>query len=223
MSSIVSKIDFDVDQFDGDGIKVVGTDGFDPLFGTKLGDLIKAGAGDDLVEGNAGDDLIDGGLGDDLIKSGKGDDSVIGRSGKDVIFGNNGNDLIDAGLGNDIVFGGNGDDYLHGNLGNDTIYGGKGNDTINGGQGSDILFGNAGEDVFEFDVEDLDPNSVTKVGDFKFGEDGFIIKGMSGNDDVAFDTVTGHISINGEVVIDLKNFANPSTMNMDTDGDFPLI
>lgn len=225
MSSIVGKID--VSDFDGDGLDIIGTDGFDALFGTKLGDFIDAKDGNDVVAGNGGNDLIDGGAGNDTIVGGHGDDSIIGAGGDDLILGGFGDDIIEAGSGDDLIFGDFGDDCIHGADGNDTIYGGPGSDILTGGAGSDLLIGGSGADLFEFDADDFASGEIDTITDFQVTEDSIVIKGLSENDSVAFDPISGGISINGHSVINFKGISDSDSAGMtieeDEDGDFEVI
>ncbi|MCC0175434.1 hypothetical protein I4641_00370 [Waterburya agarophytonicola K14] len=223
MSSVIDSIN--VSEFDGDGLRMIGTDGFNAFNGSNLGDLIDARGAGDLIDAGKGDDLIDAGMGDDLIDAGMGDDSVLGGGGKDLIFGEKGADIIVSGEGNDVIFGGNGADLIFSGDGDDTVFGGKGNDTINGGEGNDVLFGDAGMDVFEFAIEDLDARFINLVGDFEVGEDKIVITGMSDSNDVTFDANNGFIMLDGDAVISLKDVSNSTEMNMEFNesGDFEIM
>jgi Ca2+-binding RTX toxin-like protein len=223
MSSIISPID--ASGFVGDGLDLVGTDGFNSLFGEEKGDFIDARNSSDLIDGGAGNDLIKAGLGGDFINGGTGDDIIFGEGGKDVIFAGSGNDSVDGGDGNDVIFGSSGDDSLLGGLGDDTVLGGDGNDTVIGGSGNDILFGNAGKDVFAFDASDFSSNAISRVGDFTVGEDSLVIEGLSEDDQLSFDSKNGIVYYNDTAVIDLKNIGNVSDMDveMNDDGNYELM
>ncbi|MDJ0591043.1 MAG: calcium-binding protein [Pleurocapsa sp. MO_226.B13] len=223
MSSVIDVIE--MPAFDGDGLEIVGTDGFNALNGTDNDDFIDARGAGDLIDAGRGDDLIDAGQGGDFIRGAKGNDTIFGSGGKDVIFGDRGMDVISSGEGNDVIFGGKGGDLIYSGDGDDTVFGGKGSDTINGGVGNDVLFGDLGEDVFEFAAEELDPRFINRVGDFEVGEDSLVIKGLSSDDEVAFDPTTGNLSVNGNAVINLKNLTNTGDMNMDLndDGEFEIM
>ena len=222
MSSVIDLIN--VEEFDGDGLDIMGTDGFNSLEGSSLADYIDAKAGSDFIDAKRGSDLIMGGLGDDFIFAKAGDDSVLGGGGRDVIFGGDGQDIILAGDGNDVVLGGDGDDIIYGDLGNDTVLGGDGDDTIIGSHGSDLLFGKAGADVFEFSADKFDARYTTQVEDFELGEDSLVIKGLNSDDDVSLDGA-GRLSVNGDFVISLKNLENPSdvSIELNEDGEFEIM
>ncbi|BAZ46387.1 hypothetical protein NIES4102_34180 [Chondrocystis sp. NIES-4102] len=223
MSSIISPID--TSGFVGDGLDLIGTDGFNSLFGKELGDFIDAKAGPDLIDGGAGNDLIQAGLGGDFINGGKGDDFIFGEGGRDVIFGADGNDSIDSGDGNDVIFGGFGNDSLMGGFGDDTINGGDGNDTIIGGTGNDILFGNSGADVFAFDVSHFASNAISRIGDFTVGEDSLVVEGVSDNDQLSFNSQNGILYYNNMAVVDLNNIGNMSSLDVEksSNGDYELM
>ncbi len=225
MSAIVGNID--ISEFDGDGLDIIGTDGFNVLTGSQRADFIDAKDGNDVVFGKKGDDLIDGGAGNDIIKAGKGDDSVIGRGGDDIILGGSGDDVIEAGGGHDEIFGDGGNDLINGGHGNDTILGGDWMDTVNGGAGSDLLLGGIDADVFEFDAEDFSCNSMDTIADFQLNEDRLVIKGLSDNDEVAFDGATGSVSVNGHDVISFSSGdvfgSSEPRMEENEDGDFELM
>ncbi|MGL6339336.1 MAG: calcium-binding protein [Waterburya sp.] len=223
MSSII--IPIDPSGFVGDGLDLVGADGFNAIFGTAKGDFIDARAGNDLIDGGRGDDLIKAGLGSDFVLGGSGDDIIFGEGGNDVIYGGNGNDSIDGGEGNDVIFGGNGDDSILGGLGDDTIFGDKGNDTIIGGSGNDVLFGGKGEDVFAFDASDFSSKAISRVEDFTVGQDSLVIEGISSDAQLAFDSKNGILYYNGNAVLDLKNVGDISDMDVEKnrDGGFELM
>ncbi len=64
-----------------------------------------------------------------------------------------------------------GNDILRGGGGNDTIYGQEGDDTINGGKGENTLSGGSGNNTFEFDMLDLDADTVNTIIDFDITKD----------------------------------------------------
>lgn len=223
MSSVIDPIN--VSEFDGDGLRIIGTDGFNAFNGTERGDYIEARGAGDFVDAAGGNDLIDAGMGGDFVHAGDGDDSVIGGGGNDIIFGGKGDDVVVSGEGNDVLIGGLGDDYLLSGEGDDTVFGSNGDDTINGGGGNDVLLGNSGSDVFEFAVEDLDNRFISRVGDFNIGEDSIIIKGMSNDDQASFDPNTGYVSVNGDTVITLQNLNNSEDLKMEFNeaGEFEIM
>jgi len=223
MSSVIDTIN--VSEFDGNGLEIIGTDGFNALNGTERGDYIEARGAGDFVDARKGNDLIDAGMGDDFVHAGNGSDSVLGGGGQDVIFGGKGADVVISGEGNDVIIGGMGDDYLMGSDGDDTIFGGAGNDTLNGGIGNDLLFGGSGSDVFEFAVEDLDAQFINRVGDFSVGEDIIMITGLSDQDQTNFDPNSGYLSVNGDTVVSLQDLGNSADLKMEfnDDGEFEIM
>jgi Ca2+-binding RTX toxin-like protein len=109
-----------------------------------------------------------------------GNDRIIGVTGRSLFDGGDGNDYIQGGNLNDLLIGGNGNDLLVGGGGNDCLTGGAGNNTLIGGQGGDTF------DVFSFRSAAIpgvnyiiDPggsiDGVSRVSDFKSGEDGIKI------------------------------------------------
>ena len=126
---------------------LLGSPGFDRLFGNRGRDFINAGTGDDTVRAGKDNDGVLGGDGNDVISGGLGNDRILSGDGNDVVFGNTGIEYIDAGLGNDLVFGGQDNDGIDGGDGDDVLLGELGNDCLHGFSGNDLLFGNAGEDV----------------------------------------------------------------------------
>jgi serralysin len=180
---------------------LVGTDGYNGLFGDEGQDLIRGNSGNDYIESGADKDRVYGDDGNDYIECYLGNDRAYGGKGLDKIYGELDNDLIDGGKGNDSLFGGDG---------RDALIGGLGKDTLKGGLGKDQLTGNAGRDVFLF-------ASITEAGlggnqdeitDFSSGLDKIDIKGLGaglvfiGTDafsatagEVRFDAVTQRLLI----------------------------
>ena len=220
MSTVIGKID--ISDFSGDGLEIIGNDGFDRLFGTQSSELIDGRGGNDIIFGNDGSDLIIGGAGNDTIRAGAGDDSIVGSEGNDIILGEIGDDVIEAGSGNDTIFGDFGDDYIHGAEGDDVINGGGGNDTIDGGSGFDTMLGGAGADVFEFNIEDFAAGEADIVGDFRIGEDTIVIKGAS-EDDITIDPTTNSISINGGIITIGGAKVSSLEIEENEDGDYEII
>jgi Ca2+-binding RTX toxin-like protein len=176
MSSIV--VDFNVANFQGEGLEIVGTDNADTLFGTNDGELIKGLDGDDSISASDGNDFILGGAGNDTIGGGDGNDSILGSKGGDLIFA-----------------------YT----GDDAVHGGKGNDIIRGGEGSDILFGGDGKDYFVFDLENFADGSMDTVADYDIDDDQIFMQGLTGDDAVGFDAKTGVVTVNDQEVIKFDN------------------
>lgn len=176
MSSIV--VDLNVDNFQGEGLDIIGTDNADTLFGTNDGELMNGLDGDDSISASDGNDFILGGNNNDTIGGGDGDDSVLGGQGADLIFAYTGDDVVNAGKGNDI---------------------------IRGGTGSDILFGGDGKDDFVFSLENFADGSMDTVADFDIDDDQIFMQGLTEQDSVGFNPKSGIVSVNGEDVIKFEN------------------
>ena len=186
MSTIVSNID--ISGFEGEGLDIIGTENADILFGTNDGELIDGLGGDDEISASDGDDLVIGGAGADTIGAGDGGDLILGNGGGDLIFAYDGDDQIDAGSGSDI------------------IYSGKGSDTIFGGKGSD---------TFIFNLEDFEDGSVDIIADFESENDKYAILGLSDKNDVAFDSQTASLSVDGQEIIVFENSDDMTDMPED--------
>ena len=121
---------------------IVGTEGFDRIYGTPE---------DDVIVSLGGRDVIRAGEGNDTICSGDGRDKVFGGPGDDWISGGSANDRLIGQQGDDTLRGEGGRDYLKGSTGSDTIFGGGGNDQlIDGGPGPDFLDAGRGVDRCEY-------------------------------------------------------------------------
>lgn len=133
--------------------------------GSRVDDIIDAGAGNDTVDGGLGWDDVNGGAGDDEIALRRGDDIGYGGDGADLINGGqgrddlnggadadrlqgaSGSDNLDGGTGDDVLVGGAGDDVLLGGDDNDRLFGGADDDYVNGGAGDDLVRGGDGNDI----------------------------------------------------------------------------
>jgi Ca2+-binding RTX toxin-like protein len=105
------------------------TDGPDHIVGTKVGDLIIAGAGDDVIHAGDGQNVVYGQWGNDTILTGSYVDTVYGGGGNDVIRTGAGEDFIFPGPGLDTVAAGRGPDHVIANDGErDVIDCGPGDD-----------------------------------------------------------------------------------------------
>jgi subtilisin family serine protease len=82
---------------------VQGLGASDLIFGTMLGDAVKAGGGSDQIEGGDGDDELWGESGDDDLQGGEGDDTLRGGDGADSLTGGDGQDWLDGGPGLDAA------------------------------------------------------------------------------------------------------------------------
>ena len=102
--------------------------------------------------------------------------------------GTSNNDTLIGVAGDDSIAGIAGDDFLDGKAGSDTLFGGRGNDTLDGGNGDDILFGGKGRDKFIL----RSPQGTDVIGDFKNGEDLFLLTGGLTYDQIrVFETNNG--------------------------------
>lgn len=133
----------------------------------------------------------------------------------DTVVGGLLTDIIRGGLGNDILIGQAGDDVLEGEEGNDILLGGDGDDILRGGAGADILTGGAGDDIFEFFADDLVEGELDTITDF--ADDTILIRGIGADADVAYDSTTGKVSVNGNEVIKLDKDLDITAENIDGD------
>lgn len=131
-------------------------------------------------------------------------ENILGSRFDDFIIGDNGANLLLGNSGSDTLEGAGGDDILRGGRGDDRLTGGEGNDTLDGGFGSDVFvfiegFGNDRiqefcifEDKLEIDLDllaDTSANASAVIAEFghtdgsnvifEFGDDSFIIEGVS--------------------------------------------
>ncbi len=190
-----------------------GNDGNDHLNGNSGNDTLDGGFGSDVSDGGADDDrLLSNGEttpvvnGLDLIRAfgdfiGRSVDALFNDADIQTAFENFGEfieeiglpvtlDLLRGGPGNDTLEGGNGLDVLDGAAGNDSLEGGtgidllrggSGNDRLRGGLGFDVIFGDAGNDLEILENPLSDPINFVDLGS---GEDGVVIAGTSGNDQI---------------------------------------
>lgn len=139
----------------------------------------------------------------------------IDEDGDDTVVGGLLTDIIQAGLGNDILIGQAGEDVLDGEEGKDILLGGDGDDILRGGAGADILTGGAGDDVFEFFADDLVEGELDTITDF--ADDTIVIRGIGADANVAYDSTTGKVSVNGNEVIKLDKDLDITAENIDGD------
>lgn len=82
------------------GMRLIGTQHADTVFGTNSADWITLRDGDDQAFGNGGDDTIradgSGPAGYDTVVGGAGDDTLTGSSGSDTFVGGTGQDTISS-------------------------------------------------------------------------------------------------------------------------------
>ena len=123
-----------------------------------------------------------------------------------VSSGTSENDTLIGVAGDDSIAGVAGDDFLDGKAGSDTLLGGKGNDTLDGGNGDDILFGGKGRDKFIL----RSSQGSDAIGDFKNGEDLFLLAGGLTYDQIrVFETNNGMaiaLASSGEILAFLPGF-----------------
>ena len=106
----------------------------------------------------------------------------------DILNGGAGNDTMTGGNATDVLFGESGDDLLAGGTGIDLLFGGTNNDSLRGGRDFDVIFGGAGDDLERlegqrglFGIVASDPFNFVDLGT---GEDGVVIEGTSGDDQI---------------------------------------
>ena len=169
-----------------------------------------------------------------FVVEGEGDDTIIGGSGFDTINGGllndrisglDGNDILEGGAGNDFIKGGAGDDVLDGGTGDDILIGGEGSDIFLAGSGTDIITGGEGSDVFEFFADDFS-GEVDIITDFTQGVEGSIedvvrLTGI-GDANVAYDSSTGRVSIDGEDILQLDSGLDLNIEDNDNNGNWEL-
>ena len=144
---------------------IEGSNGNDPLVGSKNADIIFGLGGNDRITGLGGVDTMHGGTGVDTvdyrysndrwlidllfeisenrsvggIEEITGFENVSGSQGRDSIRGTDGANDLEGEGGNDTLFGRGGNDTLEGGAGHDQLWGDFGNDRLIGGQGSDLF------------------------------------------------------------------------------------
>jgi Ca2+-binding RTX toxin-like protein len=149
--------------------EIVGTSGWDNLWGTAWHDVVRGLDGRDELNGAAGDDSLYGGDGSDTLSGGPGDDLLDGGANPaddwpasdyvdyreeegpvtiDLAGGTasgpkTGTDTL---IGIERVLGSPGDDTISGFSGNSYLDGGSGDDSIIGGAGADTVVGGLGAD-----------------------------------------------------------------------------
>ncbi len=188
--------------------------------------LANLGTGNNTLSGNSGaDTLVNIGTGNNTLNGGNGTDVLVNMgSGDNTLNGGNGADLL-------INFGSGA--ALNGGNGVDTLIGGDDADTLTGGEGNDILTGGEGADTFQFSAVNIDINfglfSIDQVivasgndtiTDFDASED--IIKiditniGASplSNSDFSFNSSTGELSVENNVIATLDGVTNFDVNNI---------
>ncbi|HEX9395152.1 MAG TPA: calcium-binding protein, partial [Burkholderiales bacterium] len=82
------------------GMKLIGNDGANTMFGTGFADSIAGGGGGDTLYGQVGDDTLDGGDGNDSLDGGAGNDLYLIASAADLDAGDH---IRDSGGGIDVL------------------------------------------------------------------------------------------------------------------------
>jgi subtilisin-like proprotein convertase family protein len=152
--------------------------GFENVWGSQGGEVIRGTTGVNVLLGLGGDDRIvdhdfvnfdfhDGGAGIDTIDYssvafasgvvtidiGAGLASVTGGNTETIL----GFENVWGSQGGEVIRGTTGANVLRGNAGNDSLYGLYGTDTLVGGLGKDLLFGGPGYDRFVFESKAESP------------------------------------------------------------------
>ena len=188
--------------------ELYGDDGNDTLDGGFGSDVCDGGAGNDRLQSNGElaetepvvsvEDLgsrvasfIDTLVNDGFLAAAESFGQFLEELGfltLDQLRGGPGNDLLEGSNGPDVLDGAAGDDTLGGGRSLDLLLGGPGNDRLRGGLGIDAIFGGAGNDleILEgqrnlFGIVTSDPFNIVFLGS---GEDGVVIEGTSGNDQI---------------------------------------
>ncbi|WP_419895987.1 hypothetical protein [Roseomonas sp. USHLN139] len=157
----------------GWGIKLVGNDGANELWGNNDGvNTLLGGGGNDILHGGDLADTLSGGAGNDTLYGGAGNDILAGGEGADILDGGDGIDTADysgsqlavsvnlqdlvQGIGGaegdqliniENVIGSTGNDFIRGNSVANVLVGGLGDDDLQGFAGDDILEGGVGADT----------------------------------------------------------------------------
>lgn len=125
-------------------------------------------SGIENVTTSSGHDEIYGSNIGNILRADFGNDEIYGRDGNDFLYGETGNDRLNGGRHNDALFGGNGNDRLNGNDGDDILTGGQDADififiTDRDDNDQDIVTD------FEIGVDrlDLDDTIIDDFGDYR--------------------------------------------------------
>jgi VCBS repeat-containing protein len=224
---------------------LVGSAGFDQIFGGDNVDVFNGGDGDDSLDGGGGDDTITGGAGDDDLYGGTGTNTLIGGTGNDRYNISSTTDTITevAGGGFDVVLASvdvtlsattevelivltgsaanaTGSDTANTIIGNglaNILTGGGGDDTLIGGAGDDQLFGGLGADT-------LYGGTGANILSGGAGDDGYydvdsgdqIIETSGGGYDIAFTIGDFALSANAEVELLIMGGTAVSTTGSST-------
>ena len=149
-----------------------------------FGDVVKAFA--DFFGNSILDIFVNNDAGNAAVRFGEFLEEIGAPVTLDILDGGGGNDTLTGGNATDVLFGGSGDDSLAGGTGIDLLVGGTGNDSLRGGLALDVIFGGAGDDL---DLENsffgvVSLNDLVNIVDLGTGEDGVVIEGTSGDDQI---------------------------------------
>lgn len=125
---------------------------------------------------------------------------LFGEGGNDVASGEAGVDVIQANDGDDNIQGAGGPDFMFGGAGDDIVRGDAGDDVLVGQEGSDLAIGGEGADIFEFFADQFAEGETDVILDFAPEEDAIVVVGSA---DVAYDAVTGLVSVDGVDVVEV--------------------
>jgi Ca2+-binding RTX toxin-like protein len=188
--------------------EIEGLEGNDTLLGGDGTDTLVGGNGADSIDGGNDADVLQGNMGPDVLRGAAGNDDVRGGKGHDQLFGGQGDDLLAGALGNDVLRGALGDDTVGSGQGNDTLVGGQGNDVLRGGLGNDDLTGGLGGDSFVFNsagAADADlVHGFSAVEGDEIVLEGAFFAGAQFGATVLYDTVSGALSYDGQLVATLE-------------------
>ena len=121
--------------------------------------------------------------------------------GNDVAVGGDEVDIIMANEGDDNIMGAEGTDFIFGGLGDDIVRGGAGDDVVVGNEGSDVFVSGAGSDIYEFFADQFIAGDQDTILDFEAGKDALVVVGST---DVAYDSVSGLLLVDGAEVATLE-------------------
>jgi hypothetical protein len=176
----------------GEGSTIAGTLAYDQIEGKNSGQTLLGGYGSDVILGKGGDDLLYGGTGS---TQGEWFNPAIAS-----LYSNDGDDVLSGGTGNDRLLGETGNDFLAGDAGNDLLTGGAGADTF--------VFKAAGQGIDT--ITDWQFSEGDKI---QISKSGFNITSI---DQVAFNTSSGALSINGQQFATLQLPAQPAASDLNS-------
>ena len=151
-----------------------------------FGDVVRAFA--DFVGNSILDIFVNNDAANAAVRFGEFLEEIGAPVTLDILNGGAGNDTMTGGNATDVLFGESGDDLLAGGTGIDLLFGGTNNDSLRGGRDFDVIFGGAGDDLERlegqrglFGIVASDPFNFVDLGT---GEDGVVIEGTSGDDQI---------------------------------------